>query len=267
MSPELPHGRNRVVERLEPESGQHEGGGPALGALDEDLDLLDTDLQPALVHEELASFGRRQCELVRTDLVQRAPRARRCEPQRRIGARRSDHAHVRRQVLERVVDRRQALLVRHRVHLVEHDHQAAPECSHPVEKLVDYALERTARNVESSKGSSTQALPHAVHGRRRVSPEPSGIVVVGIEGDPGDGVVVTGAPHAHSRRLTVPGGAATSVSAASLPASNACRMRVVDQRRRKLGAASLASTSGASMGVVSGTRPAFRRPLLVPSAP
>ena len=60
---ERSHGTDRVVHGPEPEPGQHESGGPPLGALDERFDLRRTQLEAPAHDEQLVRFCSGEREL------------------------------------------------------------------------------------------------------------------------------------------------------------------------------------------------------------
>jgi hypothetical protein len=109
-------------------------------------------------------------------------------------------------VVERVVDRRQALLVRDGLQVLEHDHETLVEGGEPVRELVDRSLDRAAGPVQALQGSAPEPVANAVDGRGDVQPEPRRVVVAGVERDPGVRSVAARTPGAHRRRLAVAGG-------------------------------------------------------------
>ncbi len=125
VSAERPHGPRRIVDGPQPQPGEHERRGPALGALDEHVDLLRAELEMTENHEQLVRLGGGEREIGSTHLGERTGGAQPREPERRIDARDEHDVRVRRKVREGVVDRRQALPAGHRVQVVEHDDQLA----------------------------------------------------------------------------------------------------------------------------------------------
>ena len=51
------HGPRRIVDGPQPQPGENEGGGPALGALDEHVDLLRAQRQVPEADEQLVRLG------------------------------------------------------------------------------------------------------------------------------------------------------------------------------------------------------------------
>ena len=81
VASERPHGPRRIVDRPQPQPGEDERGGPALGPLDEHVDLLRAELELTEHHEQLV----RLCGGER-ELGSRAPRR---APRRRAAVRAS----------------------------------------------------------------------------------------------------------------------------------------------------------------------------------
>ena len=139
ISAERPHGPRRIVDGPQPQPREDERRRPALGALDEHLDLLRAELEMTENHEQLVRLAAGEREIGLTHLGERAGGAQTCELERRIDARDEDDVRVRRKVREGVVDRRQAFLAGHRLQVVEHDDQLPAERGDVVEELVDRA--------------------------------------------------------------------------------------------------------------------------------
>ena len=81
VSAERPHRPRRIVDGPQPQPGEDERSGPALGALDEHVDLLRAELELTETHEQLVRLGGGEREL-----GSRAPRR---APRRRAAARAS----------------------------------------------------------------------------------------------------------------------------------------------------------------------------------
>ncbi len=202
---ERPHRRRRVGDGAEPDTCQDERSRPTFGPLDERAEFLPPELHLPARDEQLVRLLGREGELARAQLCERAAGTQLCEPQRWIDPGDGDHADVGRQVREGVVDRGETLVVRHCMQVVEHDHELTPERRHAVQELVDGILERAARYVEPLQRTPPESGPHAVHGRRQIPPQPNGIVVPGVEVDPGQGRVAACAPAPYRGRLAIPG--------------------------------------------------------------
>jgi hypothetical protein len=86
VSPERPHGPRRILDGPQPQPGEDERSGPALGALDERVDLLDAERELTENHEQLVRLGGREREIGCTHLDQRTRGPQPREPQRWIHA-------------------------------------------------------------------------------------------------------------------------------------------------------------------------------------
>ena len=137
------------------------------------------------------------------DLDQRPSGAQPRKPQRRIDAREQDDPRVRRKVPERIVDRREALLARHFVEILEHNDQLASQPGDAVHELVDRCLDRTSRHSEPPERALPEPRLHPIDRRRNVPPQPARIVVAGVERDPRQRATTVCAPRAHGGRLAV----------------------------------------------------------------
>ena len=197
--------RCRILDGPKPEPGENERGRPSLGALDQQLELLRAEPDVTALDEELSRLREGERQLARAHLRELASGPQPREPQRRIRARAHDHAAVRRETLERIVDGRQAFRVGHGVEVVEHDDDPVRERVHAVHELVDGRLDRAAGDAEPLERTAPEPLTHPIDGGGDVRPEPNRIVVELVEGDPGERVTTALAPAAHGRRLPVPG--------------------------------------------------------------
>ena len=108
---ERAHAGLRLGQLPQPERGQVQPGRPALGPLDEQLDVLVVERDPLALDEQLARLVEPERELGGADLAERTAGAQASERQRRVGARRRHDRRVRRQVLDGVLERDQALVV------------------------------------------------------------------------------------------------------------------------------------------------------------
>ena len=86
VSAERAHGPRRIVDGPQPQPGEDERGGPALGALDEHVDLLRAELEMTEADEQLVRLGGREREIGRAHLGERTGRTQPREPERRIDA-------------------------------------------------------------------------------------------------------------------------------------------------------------------------------------
>ena len=79
VSVEGPHPRGGVVQPAEPERREVEAGRPALGSLDEQLDVRVAERDPLPLDEKLARLVHGEGQVVRPDLAERAACAERPE--------------------------------------------------------------------------------------------------------------------------------------------------------------------------------------------
>ena len=115
-------------------------------------------------------------------------------------------AHVRRRGPERVLDRREALGVRHRLHVVEDQHAAPRRRPRSRHELVDRALDRTAR-LARARRSARRPRPWRTRRprRRRRSTSEHGSLSPASRITQATRRVPVGAPRAHRGRLPVSG--------------------------------------------------------------
>ena len=102
-------------------AASNQRGRPALGARVQQLDFGSADVDPAALDEQLARLGDREGKLIRTELRERSSSAQPPESEQRVDAGDRDHPRIRREVLERVVERSQRLPPGHGLQLVEHE--------------------------------------------------------------------------------------------------------------------------------------------------
>ena len=202
---ELMNGLDRIVEALEPQARKHHGRGPALGPLEEDIDLLLADREALTRDEKLAHLVARECKLGRAQLDQRSGGPHPPDGQRWIDPADQDQAHVRRQVGDRVLERAQTLVARHRVKVVQHDHERTTKRRCAVQELVHGLLDGRRHIVKPLQGRASEALPDAVDRRRDIPPHLRGIVVAFLQRDPRQCNIDARAPLPHRRCLAVSG--------------------------------------------------------------
>ena len=205
VSAERPDRPPGILDGPQPQPGENERRGPALGALDEHVDLLRAELELTETHEQLVRLSGRERELRCTHLDERPGRAQPRQPQRRIDPRDQHHVHVRGKVPEGIVDRRQGLLADHRVQIVEHNDQLTPQRRHLVHQLIDRDLDRAARHAQPPQRAPPQPRPHPIDRCRDVPPQQNRIVVASVKRHPGQRRVEICAPGPDLSRLAVPG--------------------------------------------------------------
>ena len=117
---------------------------------------------------------------------------------------------VRGEMLEGVVDRCQAVVVRHGLQVVEHEHELAPERRDAVHELVDRTVERGSAGSAPSRRSAATAetLTHPIDRGRDVGPQPDRVVVTAHRASPTravrSGPRTTHAPQSSSRSRPAP---------------------------------------------------------------
>ena len=198
---ERAHAGLRLGQPAQPQRGEVEPRRPALGSLHEQRDVLVVEGDGLALDEQLARLVESERELGGADLGERAARAQPPERERGIGARRRHDARVRRQVLDRVLERGEALVVAEHVQVVQHDGERLPVGRDAVHELVHGDGRRHARCAEPCERHPAEARPDPVDRRRDVRPEPRRVVVARIERDPRDGGVGVRAPRLREHRL------------------------------------------------------------------
>ena len=246
--------RPRCAARARPAGARR----ATLGPLVQELDVARPGDRPAGGERKLVAPRPRvnASSLARSSAS--APRARSCaSPSAGSVARDRDHASVRGNALERVLDRGQGVPIGHGLEIVEDDHERLAVGLDPVHELVD-------RDSRSARRRAPAAAAPPARGPRERDRPPSATYVHRRIGSLSPASSVTHAsaafrPAAHARTAVVfpyPAGAATSVSAASSPASSAPMMRgrsTIPAGGR--GGASFASASG-SGSAAAGAPPA-----------
>ena len=120
VSSEPGHGPARVVDVSKPETGEDERSGPALGVLDQELDLLRSERDLPSLDEQLVRLRGGERQLVGAYFHERPACTRLRQLERGIRPCDEDQARVRRQVFQREVDRGKTLRVRRRLEVVQH---------------------------------------------------------------------------------------------------------------------------------------------------
>ena len=121
---ELPNSSVGVSDPGQPQSSEPDSRRPALGPLDEslDLDVVDRNTCPA---EHCAGLVNAEREVARAEFAQRAPRAEPAQPPARIRAGRGNDPNATGQPLDDIDDRPQARFAECVVEVVEHDGEAS----------------------------------------------------------------------------------------------------------------------------------------------
>ena len=151
-----------------------------------------------LVHGECQVARAQLCELLRGS----HPR----DGQWRVHSGADDHVHVVGQVTQRVVDRRQRVVVGHGVEVVEHEDHGLPSAPQHGQQLVRCVLDRASRDLEPLQHRMSKPRHGPLDRGGDVGPHPHRIVVSGVEGHPCQCRLLRRAPGADRRRLAVPRG-------------------------------------------------------------
>ena len=191
---------------------------------------------------------RRERELGRPYLGETASGAQLGQPQGRVCARDQDHVGIRGEVLEGVVQRREAFMVGDGLKIIEDDHEIFTEVGDPIHQLIDRRRDCARQPSQPPQSSTAQPLAHAIDGSCDVPPQTHRIVVSSVERHPGKRSRPTGAPRADRGCLSRTLRARRRASAPRRrPASRirqTCRRSTIPRRCR--GGDSFASASGSS---------------------
>src|SRR5262249_31228083 len=98
------NGSLRIVVRAQPEQREVEGGGPAFGSFDEQLDVVALEWEPLLVDEEGVGFCRRERQVVGAHFAEEASAAQTGERDRGVVAAGDEQSCVRRKPLDGTLD-------------------------------------------------------------------------------------------------------------------------------------------------------------------
>ena len=115
-----------IVERLEPQAGEDERGRPSLGPLHQQLNVGGLEIHVPPAREQLSRLGRREGEVARPQLDERAAGAQSAERERRVDAGQQNDAGVAGQVEERALERRQGVVAGHGMEVVEDEDEGPP---------------------------------------------------------------------------------------------------------------------------------------------
>ena len=102
-----------------------------------------------------------------------------------------------------MIERRQAVLLGHGVEVVEHEDHRLSVPAEGAQQLVDGVLDRAPCGAEPTQRRLAEARANPIDRRRDVAPHPAGVVVAGVEGDPGQRSIPGRAPDPDRRRLPV----------------------------------------------------------------
>ena len=191
-----------VLEVTKPQRRQVLPGRPALRTLDEQLDALVGQRDP-LTHHQLMRFVDRERQLARANLHQRPSRPQARHADRRVRARRREHAHVVRQSLDRVADRSKRTLAPDRVQIIEHDRYRTTVRDQAVHQLVDRSLDPRTPDAEAHQRRTSEAPTEPVDRRGEMRPQPHRVVVGRVKRHPNHGLPALDTPQPQESRLAI----------------------------------------------------------------
>ena len=175
----------RSLDAAERHRGEPQAGGPALGALVQQLDVGGRQVQRELLVEQLLGLAGAELQLGRADLDQLARRAQPGERERRVDAGGDRDLQVARRVLEQERDRAVDELVVQLVVVVEHEHDAVGQLGELVDQPREHhGVDRRPGVRQRGEHAAAEPGQDRAQGGDDVAPEAHGVVVRGIERDP-----------------------------------------------------------------------------------
>ena len=126
----------------------------------------------------------------------------------------------RRQVVECVIDRVEALAIGDALEVVEHDGERRAERRDAVRQLDHGALEGMPGSLQPLQRTAAEAAAHAFDRHGHVGPEPHRVVVGGLERQPGDAARSALAPRAGGYRLPISRGSRDECERHVVPLEN-----------------------------------------------
>ena len=206
-----------VLLVLQGEGGEVDPRGPPFGTLQQHREVIRADVQPHLLVQQAGGFLLGEGELLGADLVHLSPGPEPPQWQRRVGAAGDDEVDVLGEMLHEEGHRLVRVLLGYELVVIEHHDD-------PMGQLGELVYER-------GKRCSDEPLPHGAYSHKNIGPEvllfwhnlaqrlyyvppqPDRIVVLLVEGDPGEGHLgffyLT--PVGQERRLPVAGRGANDV--------------------------------------------------------
>ncbi len=203
VASERAHATRRVLDAIQPQRGQHERRGPALGPGVQQLDVASPECDAIATDEQLIGLVDREREVTRAELVEGAAPTQVRQWQTGVDPREQDHARIRREMTHRVLQRTHTRPTGHVLQLVEDQHDALGEPCDSVHRFVDHVLDRRLLCVDARQRRVEAASPSTIERRPNVSPQDRRVVVGGVESHPRDPRSLGGAPRSDRSRLAI----------------------------------------------------------------
>ena len=200
-----------VLLVLQGEGGEVDPRRPPFGTLEQYGEVIGADVQPHLLVQQAGGFFLGEGELLGADLVHLSPGPKPPQWQRRVRAARDDEVDVLGEVIHEEGNRLMRVLLGYELVVIEHQYDLIRQLGELV--------------YEGGQRYSDEPLPHSAHSHENIGPEvlafwhnpaqrlyyvppqPDRIVVLLVEGDPGEGQLgffyLT--PVGQERRLPVAG--------------------------------------------------------------
>src|SRR5215211_4545599 len=180
-----------VLLVLQGEGGEVDPRRPPFGTLEQHREVIGADAKPHLLVQQAIGFILGEGELLGADLVHLSLGPKPSQWQRRVRAARDDDVDVLGEVLQEEGHRVMRALLGHELVVIEHQYDSLGQ-------LGELVYERGKRNSDeplphgthSQKNICSEVLPFWHNAAQRlyyVPPKPDWIVVLLVEGDPGEG--------------------------------------------------------------------------------
>src|SRR5215218_3383734 len=182
-----------VLLVLQGEGGEVDPRGPPFGSLEQYGEVIRADVQPHLLVQQAVGFLLGEGELLGADLVHLSPGPQPPQWQRRVGAARDDEVDILGEVVHEEGHRFMSVLLGHELVVIEHQYDSLGQLGELVyERGKRYSDEPLPHGTHSQENIGSEVLPFWHNAAQRfyyVSPQPDRIVVLLVEGDPGEGQV------------------------------------------------------------------------------
>src|SRR5215218_340055 len=200
-----------VLLVLQGEGGEVDPRGPPFGTLEQHREVIGADAKPHLLVQQAIGFLLGEGELLGAELVHLSPGTQQPQRQRRVGAARNDKVDVLGKMLHEEGHRLVGVLFGNELVVIEHQYDPMGQLGDLVyEHGERYPGEPLPRGAHSHENIGPEVLLFW-HGPAQrlhyVPPQPDRIVVLLVEGDPGEGHLgfFCSTPLGQERRLAVAG--------------------------------------------------------------
>src|SRR5215203_1145679 len=182
-----------VLLVLQGEGGEVDPRGPPFGTLEQHREVIGADAKPHLLVQQAIGFLLGEGELLGAELVHLSPGTQQPQRQRRVRATRDDEVNVLGEVFHEEGHRFMRVLPSYELVVIEHQYDSSGHLGERVYERGQYRLDDpppTGAHSHEDIGSKALFFGHDPPQRfYYVSPQPYRIVVLFVEGEPGEGQV------------------------------------------------------------------------------